>query len=64
MKVPLKPKEMEKLIIADGWVFKSQTGSHRQYVHPTKLGKVTIPWHPGDLDKKTELSIRKQARLK
>lgn len=40
--MPLKPREMEKIILADGWVFKEQNGSHRQYVHPTKEGKVTI----------------------
>lgn len=34
-------KEVEKLILADGWVFKSSRGSHRQYVHPSKKGKAT-----------------------
>lgn len=43
--MPLKPREMEKLILADGWIFKSQEGSHRNYVHPIKSGKVTIPFH-------------------
>ncbi|MBS6377608.1 MAG: type II toxin-antitoxin system HicA family toxin [Clostridium sp.] len=63
--MPLKPREMEKLILADGWIFKSQEGSHRNYVHPIKSGKVTIPFHQGkDLTKKTENSIRKQAGLK
>ena len=63
--MPLKPREMEKLILADGWIFKSQEGSHRNYVHPIKSGKVTIPIHQGkDLTKKTENSIRKQAGLK
>lgn len=56
--MPPKPREMEKLILADGWVFKEQVGSHRQYVHPTKPGKVTIPFHKGkELDRRTELSI-------
>ena len=41
--MPLKPREMERLILADGWELKAQVGSHRQYVHPTKEGKVTIP---------------------
>ena len=63
--MPLKPREMEKLILADGWIFKSQEGSHRNYVHPIKSGKDTIPFHQGkDLTKKTENSIRKQAGLK
>ena len=63
--MPMKPREMEKLILADGWVFKEQNGSHRQYINPTKPGKVTIPFHKGnDLTKRTEDSIRKQAGLK
>ena len=64
LQMPLKPREMEKIILADGWLFKGQEGSHRSYIHPTKPGKVTIPFHPGDLNKKVENSIRKQAGLK
>lgn len=62
--MPLSPKEMEKLILADGWRFKSQVGSHRHYIHPFKAGKVTIPFHIKDLPKGTENSILKQAGLK
>lgn len=63
-KMPMKPREIEKLILADGWVFKSQVGSHRSYVHPIKPGKVTIPVHVKDIPKGTENSIKKQAGLK
>lgn len=62
--MPIKPKEMERIILADGWVFKSQEGSHKHYTHPTKTGKVTIPFHGKDLTKGTENSILKQAGLK
>ncbi len=63
--MPLKPKEMERIILADGWMLRNQEGSHRHYTHPTRPGKVTIPFHKGkDLNKKTEFSIRKQAGLK
>lgn len=62
--MPIKPKEMEKIILNDGWVFKSQVGSHKQYIHPEKTGKVTIPFHGKDLPKGTENSILKQAGLK
>lgn len=48
-----------------GWMgIKKQVGSHRQYKHPTKKGKVTIPFHTKDLSKSTEQSILKQAGLK
>lgn len=62
--MPMKPREMEALILKDGWIFKNQEGSHRHYIHPTKPGKVTIPFHNKDLVKKTENSIKKQAGLK
>ena len=62
--MPITPKDMEKLILADGWMFKSQEGSHKNYIHPTKPGKVTIPFHTKDLPKGTENSIKKQAGLK
>lgn len=63
-KMPMKPREMEKLILADGWMFKNQEGSHKNYIHPTKPRKVTIPFHTKDLPKGTENSIKKQAGLK
>ncbi len=62
--MPMSSKDMEKLILADGWVLKGQVGSHRHYIHPSKKGKVTIPFHSKDLAKGTELSILKQAGLK
>lgn len=62
--MPMKPREMERIILADGWVFKEQQGSHRQYTHPIKPGKVTIPFHKGkELNKRTENSIRRQAGI-
>jgi predicted RNA binding protein YcfA (HicA-like mRNA interferase family) len=62
--MPLTSKEIEKEILADGWILKSQNGSHRNYIHPYKTGKVTIPFHKGTLPVGTEMSIRKQAGLK
>ena len=59
--MPMKPGEMEKLILADGWMFKNQEDSHKNYIHPTKPGKVTIPFHKKDLPKGTENSIKRQA---
>ena len=62
--MPKKPREMEKIILADGWVFRSQIGSHRQYTHPIKPVIFTIPVHCKDIPKGTENSILKQAGLK
>ena len=55
---------MEKILFADGWYFYAQCGSHRQYKHPVKKNKVTIPFHKGkELNPITEKSIRKQAEI-
>jgi predicted RNA binding protein YcfA (HicA-like mRNA interferase family) len=29
----------------NGWILKSQKGSHRQFVHPKKSGKITVAFH-------------------
>lgn len=57
-------KEAEKKLLADGWVHVKTTGSHKQFKHPNKPGKITIPQHKGDLDIKTANTILKQAGLK
>lgn len=54
-------REIEKIILKNGWVLKNAKCSHNHYIHPTKPGKVTIPNHPGDLDPRTVKSILKQA---
>jgi predicted RNA binding protein YcfA (HicA-like mRNA interferase family) len=61
----LKVREAIKQVEKDGWYQVNQEGSHRQYKHPTKKGRVTIAGHPSmDLDPKTQNSILKQAGLK
>lgn len=60
----MKFREIEKLLLADGWRLKNSKGSHFQYIHPTKPGKVTIPNHRGDLDMGTVKAILKMAGLK
>jgi predicted RNA binding protein YcfA (HicA-like mRNA interferase family) len=60
-----KVKEMIHLIEADGWFLIAQEGSHKQYKHLLKKGKVTIPDHGAnkDLDHKIVKSILIQAGL-
>lgn len=60
----MRAKELEKIITDDGWHLIKQVGSHRHYKHDNKKGKVTIPFHSGDVDKGTANSILKQAGLK
>lgn len=56
--------ELEKILTKDGWRLKSIKGSHFQYIHDTKLGKITIHCHKSDIKKGTADSILKQAGLK
>lgn len=56
-------REIEKIILSDGWQYKGTRGSHYQYTHPSKPGKVTIPNHPGDIAPGVIKRILKQAGL-
>jgi predicted RNA binding protein YcfA (HicA-like mRNA interferase family) len=53
------------MLSADGWDLIATRGSHRQFKHPQKPGRVTVPGKPSDeLAPGTLNSIRKQAGLK
>ena len=57
-------RELEKMLKSDGWYEVSQEGSHHQYKHPTKKGKVTVPEHKGkDINMTVVKSVLKQAGL-
>ncbi len=54
-----------RMLHEDGWVLVATRGSHRQFKHPTKLGRVTVPGKPSDdLALGTLSSVLKQAGLK
>ena len=60
-----KVKEIIKMLEKDGWYFVDQRGSHRQYKHESKPGRVTIAGKPSDtLSQGTLNSIFKQAGWK
>jgi predicted RNA binding protein YcfA (HicA-like mRNA interferase family) len=61
----MKVRDIIKIIEEDGWYQVYQKGSHRQYKHPRKSGRVTIAGHPGDdLAPGTLNSVFKQAGIK
>ncbi len=61
----MKVRDIIKLLEKDGCFLKQTRGSHRQYKHPTKTGRVTLPGHPSDdLPPGTLNSVLKQAGLK
>lgn len=50
---------------ADGWYLIAIRGSHRQFKHPVKPGRVTVPGKMSDdLAVKTYQSLLKQAGLR
>lgn len=56
---------MIKLIERDGWYHVGTRGSHRQFKHEKKAGRVTVPGNLGDeLAPGTFNSVLKQAGLK
>ena len=61
----LKVREIIKIIEADGWYPVATKGSHRQYKHTEKPGRITVAGHlADDLAPGTINSIFKQAQLK
>lgn len=61
----VKVREMIRIIELDGWYLVAQRGSHRQYKHSVKPGRVTIPGRLNDdLPKGTAGSVLRQAGLK
>lgn len=62
--ISMTVRQIRKRIEADGWYHAATKGSHHQYKHPVKTGKVTLPGRDSDdLHPKTVRSILKQAGL-
>ena len=63
--MPRTFKDLIRKIERDGWYLVAQNGSHRQYKHTYKKGRVTIAAHKlsDDVSLKTEKSILQQAGL-
>jgi len=61
----MKIRDVIKMLREDGWYLVTTKGSHQQYKHPTKPGRVTIAGRSNhDLAPGTLNSILKQAKLK
>ena len=53
-----------RLLEADGWKEVTRKGSHAQFKHPVKKGRVTVPDPKRDLPVGTLRSIEKQAGIR
>jgi predicted RNA binding protein YcfA (HicA-like mRNA interferase family) len=61
----VKVREVIRLLERHGWVQVATSGSHRQFKHPTKPGRVTVSGNMGDdMPKGTFASVKRQAGLK
>ena len=61
----MKVREIIRMVEDDGWRVIGQKGSHRQFKHAKKPGRVTIAGNLGDEVKPGTLaSIKRQAGLK
>jgi predicted RNA binding protein YcfA (HicA-like mRNA interferase family) len=61
----MKVRDVIRLLCEDGWFQVSQSGSHRQFKHPTKPGRATIAGKPGqEISPGTLRSIARQAGIK
>lgn len=60
----MNSKDIIKKLEKDGWELVATKGSHHQFKHPTKSGRVTVPHPKKDMKIGTVKSIMKQAGLK
>lgn len=60
----MQSREVIKKIKADGWYEVGTTGSHHQFRHPTKPGRVTVPHPKKDLKIGTLRNIEKQSGVR
>ncbi len=60
----MNSRDVIRLLLADGWVEVARRGSHAQFKHPTKPGRVTVPHPKRDLPLGTLKSIERQAGMK
>ncbi len=57
-------RDVIKLLLKDGWYEVKQVGSHKQFKHPTKKGRTTVPHPNREIPIGTLKSIEKLAGIK
>jgi len=60
----MNSREIVRKLEQDGWFKVAQSGSHKQFKHATKPGRVTVPSPRKDVPRGTLRSIEKQAGIK
>jgi predicted RNA binding protein YcfA (HicA-like mRNA interferase family) len=60
----MSSREVIRRLMDDGWFEVAQVGSHKQFKHPTKPGRVTVPHPKRDIPLGTLRSVEKQAGIR
>lgn len=60
---PLKPREIERILLTNGFTLNMSKSSHRQYYNPVTKAHVTVPFHSKDIVIGTLRSIVRQSQL-
>jgi len=60
----MSSREVIQRLREDGWYEVAHEGSHKQFKHGTKTGRVTVPHPARDIPMGTLRSIEKQAGIR
>jgi predicted RNA binding protein YcfA (HicA-like mRNA interferase family) len=60
----MRSREVIRLLEADGWKEVARKGSHAQFKHPVKKGRVTVPDPKRNLPVGTLRSIERQSGIR
>ena len=56
-------RDVIKILEKDGWYEVASVGSHKQFKHPLKRGRVTVKHPDKDIPRKTLDSIERQSGI-
>lgn len=60
----MSSREVIRRLVEDGWYEVAHAGSHKQFKHRSKAGRVTVPHPKRDIPLGTLKSIEKQAGIR
>lgn len=61
--IPIKPKEVVKILEKKGFIVRKQTGSHLILFRKGIRRPISVPIHPRDLPAGTQRAILRQAEI-
>lgn len=61
--IPIRPKELAKILEKKGFKVRKQTGSHLIFFKKGIRRPISVPIHPGDLPSGLQRAILRQAEI-